>query len=122
MSALTKSLALFALNWIDAQLTLFWVRSGIASEGNGLMNWLLRLGDAPFLIAKLAVGAFAAYVFYRCAHLTLARRGVQIALSIYCLLMLAHAATGISALGWHGPLAVVTYLTNVPHTVLTLFS
>jgi hypothetical protein len=122
MGALTKSLALFALNWIDAQLTLIWVRSGIASEGNGLMNWLLKIGDAPFLIAKLAVGAFAAYVFYRCAHLTLARRGVQIALGVYCLLMMAHVATGISALGWHTPLSVVTYLTNVPHTLLTLLS
>jgi len=122
MGALTKSLALFALNWIDAQLTLFWVRSGVASEGNGLMNWLLKIGDAPFLLAKLAVGAFAAYVFYRCAHLPLARRGMQVALAVYCVLMFAHAATGMSALGWHTPLTIVTYLTNVPHSLLTLFS
>ena len=122
MDALTKSLALFALNWIDAQLTLFWIRSGVASEGNSLMNWLLKMGDAPFLFAKLAVGAFAAYVFYRCAHLTLARRGVQVALAIYCAVMAAHAATGMSALGWHTPLTIVTYLTNVPHTLLTLLS
>src|SRR5580765_5141271 len=122
MGALTKSLALFALNWLDAQLTLIWVRSGVASEGNGLMNWLLKTGDAPFLLAKLAVGAFAAYVFYRCAHLTLARRGVQIALGVYCVLMIAHAATGMSVLGWNTPLAVVTYLTNVPHALLTLLT
>jgi hypothetical protein len=120
--ALTKSLILFALNWIDAQLTLIWVRSGVASEGNGLMNWLLKIGDGPFLLAKLAVGAFAAYVFYRCAHLTLARRGVQVALAVYCVLMAAHAATGMSALGWQTPLAVVTYITNVPHSLLTLLS
>jgi hypothetical protein len=122
MGALTKSLALFALNWVDAQLTLIWVRSGVASEGNGLMNWLLKIGDGPFLFAKLAVGAFAAYVFYRCAHLTLARRGVQVALGLYCALMVAHAATGFSALGWNTPLAVVTYITNVPHALLTLLS
>jgi len=120
--ALTKSLVLFALNWVDAQLTLFWVRSGFASEGNGLMNELLKIGDAPFLLAKLAVGAFAAYVFYRCSHLPLARRGMQVALAVYSILMIAHAATGISALGWHMPLAVVTYVTNVPHTLLMLFS
>ena len=120
--ALTKSLALFALNWIDAQLTLIWVRTGIASEGNSLMNWLLKIGDAPFLLAKLAIGAFAAYIFYRCAHLTLARWGAQVALGVYCALMVAHAATGISALGWHTPLAVVTYITNVPHALLTLLS
>ena len=122
MGALTKSLVLFSLNWIDAQLTLIWVRGGVASEGNGLMNELLKIGDGPFLLAKLAVGAFAAYVFYRCAHLPLARRGLQVALAIYCLVMFAHVATGVSALGWHTPLAVVTYITNAPHTLLTLFS
>jgi hypothetical protein len=36
--------------------------------------------------------------------------------------MLAHAATGMSALGWQTPLAVITYLTNVPHTLVTLLS
>ena len=122
MGALTKSLVLFSLNWIDAQLTLIWVRSGLASEGNAVMNELLKMGDAPFLLAKLSVGAFAAYVFYRCSHLTLAQRGMQIALIVYCVLMLAHAATGVSALGWHTPLAIVTYITNVPHTLLTLFA
>ncbi len=122
MGALTKSLVLFALNWIDAQLTLIWVRSGIASEGNGLMNELLKIGDGPFLLAKLAVGGFAAYVLYRCAHMPMARRGMQAALMIYCALMLAHAATGLSALGYHTPLAVVTYISNVPHTLLALFS
>src|SRR6266576_4981276 len=120
MSALAKSLLLFALNWIDAQLTLFWVHSNIASEGNSLMSQLLKVGDAPFLVAKLAIGAFAAYTLYRCAHLPLARRGMQLVLTIYAALMMAHAATGMAALGWHTPLALITYITNVPHTLLTL--
>jgi len=122
MSALAKSLLLFALNWLDAQLTLFWVHSNIASEGNGLMSQLLRIGDAPFLLVKLAIGAFAAYTLYRCAHLPLARRGMQLVLTIYAVLMLAHAATGMSALGWSEPLAMITYVTNVPYTLITLLS
>ena len=122
MGALTKSLVLFALNWIDAQLTLIWVRSDIAGEGNGLMGELLKIGDAPFLLVKLAIGAFAAYTLYKCSHLPVARRGMQLVLTIYCALMMAHLATGMSVLGWHGPLALVTYITNVPHTLLTLFS
>lgn len=122
MSALAKSLLLFALNWIDAQLTLFWVHANVASEGNGLMNQLLKLGDAPFLLFKLAIGAFTAYTLYRCAHLPLARRGMQLVLAIYIGLMLAHAATGMSALGWSAPLAMVTYLTNVPYALVTLWS
>lgn len=122
MSALAKSLLLFVLNWIDAQLTLFWVHSNIASEGNGLMGQLLKIGDAPFLLVKLAIGAFAAYTLYRCSHLLLARRGMQLVLTIYVALMLAHAATGMSALGWSEPLAMITYVTNVPYALITLLS
>src|SRR5882762_11636632 len=122
MGALSKSLVLFALNWIDAQLTLIWVRADIASEGNGLMGALLKIGDAPFLLVKLAIGAFAAYTLYKCSHLPLARRGMQLVLAIYVALMLAHVATGMSALGWHQPLAMVHYLSTVPHSLLTLFS
>ena len=122
MGALAKSLLLFVLNWLDAQLTLFWVHSNIASEGNGLMSQLLQVGDAPFVLVKLAVGAFAAYTLYRCSHLPLARRGMQLVLTVYFALMLAHAATGMSALGWSEPLAMITYITNVPHLLLTLFS
>jgi hypothetical protein len=122
MSALAKSFLLFALNWIDAQLTLFWIHTNVATEGNGLMNQLLKVGDAPFLLVKLAIGAFAAYILYRCSHLPLARRGMQIVLAIYFALMLVHAATGMSALGWSTPLALVTYVSSVPSAVIMLFS
>jgi hypothetical protein len=122
MGALGKSLLLFVLNWLDAQLTLIWVHSNIASEGNGLMSQLLEFGDGPFLFVKLAVGAFAAYTLYRCSHLTLARRGMQLVLTIYLALMFVHAATGMSALGWPQPLAMITYLSKMPHAVMALFS
>ena len=74
MSVLTKSLLLFVLNWLDAQLTIVWVRGGWATEGNGLMAHLLDAGNVPFLFTKLAVGAFVAYTLFRFSHLTLARR------------------------------------------------
>jgi uncharacterized protein DUF5658 len=122
MGALAKSLLLFILNWLDGQLTLIWVHANIASEGNGLMSQLLNFGDAPFMLVKVAIGAFAAYILYRCSHLTLARRGMQFVLTVYGALMLAHVATGMSLFGWSEPLAVVTYITNVPHALITLFS
>jgi len=122
MGSLAKSLLLFVLNWLDGQLTLFWVHSNIASEGNGLMSELLRVGDVPFMLVKLMVGAFAAYTLYRCSHLPLARRGMQLVLTIYLALMVIHAAAGMSALGWSEPLTVVTYITNAPYVLLTLFS
>ena len=120
MGALTKSILLFALNWLDAQLTLFWVHSNIASEGNSLMNHLLQMGDAPFMLVKIGIGAFAAFMLYRTSQLPLARIGMRLVLTIYGLLMIAHFATGISALGWPAPLAVVTFISNAPVTLLTL--
>ena len=122
MSALTKSLLLFVLNWLDAQLTLVWVHAHVATEGNGLMAPLLGLGDAPFMLAKLAVGFFAAYTLYRCSHLMLARRGMQLVLTIYGILMLTHAATGLSALGWSQPLAMISYVSGLPYSLMTIFS
>src|SRR5258705_3321756 len=122
MTTLAKSLLLFTLNWLDGQLTLFWVHTNVASEGNGLMSQLLSLGDAPFMLVKLAISAFAAYTLYRCSHLPLARRGMHLVLAIYIALMLAHAATGMSALGWSEPLAMITYFTNVPYAVISMFS
>nr|MDQ3747365.1 DUF5658 family protein [Acidobacteriota bacterium] len=96
MSAWTKSLLLFLLNWFDAQLTVIWVRAGLATEGNGLMGRLLDAGDMPFLATKLAVGALVAYVLYRWAHLPVARRGMRVVLALYIGLMFVHAATGLS--------------------------
>jgi hypothetical protein len=122
MSALTKSILLFCLNWLDAQLTVVWVRSNVATEGNGLMAQLLDLGDAPFIFVKLAVGAFAAYVLYRCSRYKLARRGMTVVLGLYLGLMVVHAATGMSALGYHAPEQLVAFFSNLPNHVLALFS
>jgi hypothetical protein len=47
---------------------------------------------------------------------------MQLVLVIYIALMLAHAATGMSALGWSEPLAMITYFTNVPYAVISMFS
>jgi len=120
MGALAKSILLFLLNWIDAQLTLFWIHSRVATEGNGLLAPILGAGDATFLFVKLAVGAFAAYVLYRCAHLPLARHGMQLVLAIYLALMIAHAATGMAALGWSQPLAMIDSVSGLPPSILTI--
>lgn len=122
MGTLSKSLLLFAMNWIDAQLTILWVRLNVASEGNGLMARILNLGEAPFLGFKLVIGAFAAYVLYRCAHMPLARRGMGLVLGIYLALMMVHVATGVSALGSHAPKTVVAYFGSLPGALLAFLS
>ena len=122
MSALSKSLLLFTLNWLDAQLTLVWIRLDVATEGNGLMARVLTLGEVPFIGVKLLIGAFAAYILYRCARLPIARYGMTLVLIIYFALMGIHAATGCVALGWNGPVTFVAFLGQVPKAVAGLFS
>jgi Domain of unknown function (DUF5658) len=106
------------MNWLDAQLTILWLRLEVATEGNSLMARVLSFGEAPFVGVKLVVGAFAAYVLYRCAHLPLAQRGMSLVLGIYLALMLIHVATGFSALGWQAPGTVVAYFGSLPAAFL----
>lgn len=122
MSALAKSMLLFFLNWLDAQLTIIWVRANLATEGNSLMARLLEMGDWTFLFVKLGIGAFAAFVLYRYANRPLARRGMKLALVTYGGLMFIHAATGMSALGWQAPERVVAYMDSLPSVLLSLIS
>ena len=119
MGTLSKSLLLFVLNLLDAQLTILWIRLNVATEGNTLMARVLAHGDLPFLTVKLLIGAFAAYVLYRCAHLPLAKHGMTLVLVIYMGLMLIHAATGCEALGWNGPTQFLIYLGNLPQVLFS---
>jgi len=119
---LSKSCLLFTLNWLDAQLTLLWIRLGVATEGNSLMARILEHGDLTFLAAKLAIGAFAALILYRCAHLPLAKRGLNVVLGIYVILMLVHVATGCVAMGWQTPVVLLGYVESLPHALLSLFA
>jgi hypothetical protein len=91
---------LFALNFFDALLTVYWVHNGFASEGNQLMAGLLEIGYAPFLMVKLAVGTVAAVVLWRWGNLRLAKYGLIFALGIYISIMGIHFLTGLSAFGF----------------------
>lgn len=115
---MSKALLLFAMNWLDAQLTILWLRLNIATEGNGLMAQLLNQGETPFLLVKLAIGALAGYTLYKFAEIPLARRGMKVVLGIYFVLMIVHAVTGFSALGWHAPATVLTYFGSLPRAFI----
>lgn len=100
MQLFAPTFLLFALNLLDALLTLIWVRSGVATEGNQLMAGLLDIGNAPFLIVKVTIGAVAAFVLYKWGNRRLARYGLAVALAVYIGLMGIHIFTGLSALGY----------------------
>ena len=95
-----QTFLLFALNFLDAVLTIYWVRNGFATEGNQLMATLLDIGDLPFLAVKVAIGAVTAIVLWRWRNLRLAKYGLAVALAIYISLMGIHFFTGLSAFGY----------------------
>jgi hypothetical protein len=117
MTILSKSILLFTLNLLDAVLTLIWIRWNIATEGNGLMARLLEYGEFPFLSVKLFIGAFAAFILYRFAHIKIAQHGMKLALAVYLALMLIHLATGLSAIGWNVQETAVSYLSSLPNAL-----
>ena len=100
MQLIAPTILLFALNLLDAVLTLVWVRSGVATESNQLMASLLDIGDTPFLLAKIAIGTIAAIVLSRFGSRRLARYGLSVALAVYIALMGIHLFTGLSAFGY----------------------
>ena len=122
MGALSKAILLFSLNWLDAQLTILWVRLNVATEGNGFMARLLDHSEGSFLSVKLLIGAVAAYTLYRCSEIPIARRGMKLVLGIYLVLMFVHIATGFSAFGWHAPAMVLTYFVSLPKTFFAMFA
>lgn len=98
MGVLLKAILLFGLNFLDAILTVFWVRYNIAEEANAIMATVLSFGELPFILVKVGIGLIAAVVFCRWAHLRVARFGVTLALTVYALLMGVHLFTCFAAI------------------------
>ena len=86
MNLIHQTFLLFLLNIFDAVLTIMWVRSGVAIEGNQLMAALLDIGNWPFLAVKIAVGAVMAIAVMHAGDRRLSRWGVTIALALVALL------------------------------------
>ena len=99
MHLFRETFLLFSLNLLDALLTIVWVRSGVAGEGNHLMAALLEFGDFTFLGTKVLIGMIAALVLLRWGDLKFARYGVTVALAVYISVMGVHLFTGLAAFG-----------------------
>ena len=119
MPLLRETFLLFALNLLDAILTIVWVRNGVATEGNQLMARLLDIGNLPFLTVKVTIGFLAALVILRWSELRVARLGLAAALAVYVGVMTAHVFTGLSAFGYLSP-STISELSALPGQLLAL--
>lgn len=89
---------LFSLNILDAILTIIWVRTGVASEGNALMARVMEEGDLAFLGVKILMGTLVAVVILRWGNGKLAKYGVALALAVYISVMGIHLLTFLTAI------------------------
>lgn len=93
------AVSLFLLNFLDASLTLYWIRHGMAEEANRIMQFFLEGGEGSFLIFKISMGLFAALCFHKWSHLRAAQVGLRLALGVYVVIMAVHALVGLTASG-----------------------
>jgi hypothetical protein len=119
MPLLRPTFLLFALNFLDALLTIVWVRSGVAAEGNQLMAKLLDMGNLPFGV-KVGIGFVAAAVILNWQDLRVARYGLSVALAIYMGLMTVHLFTGLAAVGYI-PVAIVNSFSDWSAHIVSFF-
>ncbi len=83
---------------------------------------LLEIGDATFLLTKLAVGAVVACTLYRFSHLPLAEDLTGTEEARHELAAAVEAATGASAAGWQAPERLVAFIAYLPDNLSALFS
>lgn len=91
---------LFALNIIDAVITLMWIRNGWATEGNYLMATVLDFGEGQFLAVKVFMGLIAAAVLLYGSEYRIAIIGARVALAAYSFAMVSHILTGFAVTGY----------------------
>lgn len=99
------ALAVGILNLLDALLTLIWITSGAAREGNPIMAALLDLSPVAFFCTKVGFGSFGVWFLEtwstrcsrcyatpgRCRVHDVALIGLYGILIVYAALMLQHA-------------------------------
>ena len=91
---------LFALNIVDAVVTVIWVQNGWATEGNFLMATVLDYGVMPFFAIKLGMGAVTAIVLLYGSEYRLARIGATLGLVAYSVAIVSHVLTGFAVSGY----------------------
>lgn len=88
------------LNLIDAVLTLFWVRLGLADESNTLIDELVKEHALLFIAVKLGLVGMSSWLLWNRRNSPLAVIGIFAAFVTYYLIVLYHVqyASGLFAI------------------------
>ena len=82
--------ALVVMNLIDGLMTLVWVQSGVATEGNPFMDQAMAHGPVGFMATKLALVSLVVGLLWRLRHRRAAAVGMVGATVIYTSIVLVH--------------------------------
>jgi hypothetical protein len=88
LHAIVKSV--LVLNLIDALLTLFWVRAGLAAEANTLMDELVNENAVLFVLVKVSLVGMGSWLLWRQRQSPIAVVAIFVAFMTYYAILLYH--------------------------------
>ncbi len=83
------------MSGFDAVATVQHISRGVAAEGNPFMEVLLEQSAVLFFLVKMFMTALCMVIFYNYSHKKTARFAILMAVSVYSLLCVYHAAIAI---------------------------
>jgi hypothetical protein len=78
------------MNLLDAMLTLYWVRGGLATEANTLIDELVRESAIGFVSVKLGLVGMGSWLLWKRRHHAVAVVGIFAVFVVYYLVLLHH--------------------------------
>jgi len=88
MNYLLSSIMLLSV--LDAVFTLSWIRSGIATEANPILDYLLSWGEEYFFAGKIALTASGCIILKNLSHNQFAKKAAISLAGFYGCLTLYH--------------------------------
>jgi cytochrome bd-type quinol oxidase subunit 2 len=82
--------ALVILNLLDAVFTLVWVETGVAAEGNPLMDQAMAHGPLGFMAVKLALVSLGVLLLWRLRHRRAAATAIVASAIAYSAILVVH--------------------------------
>ena len=89
---------LFVLNFLDAILTLVWIKVGFATEANPVMDAVMKIHPGLFVLAKVALVSACLGILWTHRSRALARFCTTFGFSVYSMVIVYHVVGGVASI------------------------
>ena len=89
---------LFVLNFLDAILTLVWIKVGFATEANPIMDAVMKIHPSLFVLAKVALVSACLGILWTHRSRALARFCSVFGFSVYSMIIVYHVVGGVASI------------------------